>query len=364
MKNKIISISFVFIIIGFFIFSFILKDELISYSERRTLTKFPKLNINTILDGDFFEELSNYLTDHFPYRDEFRKLKGIVTEKIYNKKENNGVFIKDDFIFESSHNINENSINHFTNKLNYINDTYLYSNNIYYSIIPDKNYYLEDNNIPKINYEYFFNLVSNKLPKNFKYIDITNCLNLDSYYKTDIHWKQEKLETVVDKLSKEMNFKEIDFPKNEKSYDYFYGALYGKIASKLNPDKLIYLTNDTIDNFKVYNYEKNVYQKVYQDEYLNNIDSYDIFLSGATALLVIENQNQTNGKELIVFRDSFGSSITPIIAQAYSKITIIDIRYINSSLLNQIDIINFNNKNADILFLYSVPIINNSFTLK
>ena len=43
--------------------------------------------------------------------------------------------------------------------------------------------------------------------------------------------------------------------------------------------------------------------------------------------------------------------------------TLIDLRYINSKLLGNIDEVSFDTAD-DILFLYSVPIINNSFTLK
>ena len=40
-----------------------------------------------------------------------------------------------------------------------------------------------------------YNLV--KTNTNAKYIDITSVLNIDDYYKTDIHWKQENLSKVV-----------------------------------------------------------------------------------------------------------------------------------------------------------------------
>ena len=36
-------------------------------------------------------------------------------------------------------------------------------------------------------------------------------------------------------------------------------------------------------------------------------------------------------KELVIFRDSFGSSISPLLINYYSKITIIDNRYISSN---------------------------------
>ena len=93
---------------------------------------------------------------------------------------------------------------------------------------------------------------------------------------------------------------------------------------------------------------------------MNSLDKYDVYLSGATPLLTINNPNSDNNKELIIFRDSFGSSITPLILTGYSKVTLVDTRYMSPKLINQY--IKFTNQ--DILFMYSTLIINNSSSLK
>lgn len=77
-------------------------------------------------------------------------------------------------------------------------------------------------------------------------------------------------------------------------------------------------------------------------------------MSGAVPLISIENPNAKTEKELLIFRDSFGSSIAPLLVENYKKITLIDLRYISSELLD--NYIEFNNQ--DVLFLYSVLILN------
>lgn len=77
-------------------------------------------------------------------------------------------------------------------------------------------------------------------------------------------------------------------------------------------------------------------------------------------MLTIENPAYNGTKELIVFRDSYGSSLIPLLVTGYSKITVVDTRYISPKLLNQY--IEF--KDQDVLFMYSTLIINNSTTLK
>jgi hypothetical protein len=65
-------------------------------------------------------------------------------------------------------------------------------------------------------------------------------------------------------------------------------------------------------------------------------------------------------KRLIIFRDSYTSSLAPLLLEAYSEITLIDLRYISSNLLK--DYVNFDN--ADIMFLYGVSVINSASGLK
>lgn len=361
MKNKIISITFVIMIVTIMILGIIIPDKNISISERRKLASFPNIKIETILNGEFFESLNNYLVEQFPLRDLFRNIKGLVSNKIFQKNDEDGIFIKDDRIYQLEAHLNEKSIDHLVNLINNIKVKYIKTNNIYYSIIPDKNYYINDD-IPKLDYEKMEYLLNEQL-KDFKYINIFQDLQLNSYYKTDIHWKQEKLNSVIDKLKKYMNFETDKTILEYQEYQRFYGALYGRIANNVKPDVIKYLINKDINQALVYDYEKQSYRNVYEKKDLNNVDSYDIYLGGAKALLIIENKQQTNEKELILFRDSFGSSLAPLLISSYSKITLIDLRYLNSNMLEKIDMIEFN-ENQDILFMYSVPVINNSFTLK
>lgn len=366
MKEKIVAISFILVLFIFMILGAFMKDEEVSFTERRKLTTIPEFRIENIFSesDSYFKKMDNYLVDHFPFRDSFRKLKGAMQTKVFLKKENDGIFVKDDVIYQIDNKIDEKSVKHLTNIIKYVDETYLNHQNIYFAMIPDKNYYLKDSSIPKMDYEKMKKMLKEGLPDNYKFIDLANELELSSYYRTDIHWKQEKLEKVVLKLRDEMNLESYPFPKEKESYKPFYGAYYGRIASNISADTLYYLKSYNINNAKVFNYEKQIKEEVYNKNNLKNVDSYDVFLSGATPLLVIDNNINSNGKELIVFRDSFASSLVPLLIPNYSKITMIDLRYLSSKLLSDIKYIDFSKSNTDILFLYSIPVINNSYTLK
>ena len=61
-----------------------------------------------------------------------------------------------------------------------------------------------------------------------------------------------------------------------------------------------------------------------------------------------------------MFRDSFASSLVPLIIEDYSKITMVDIRYMSTDRAMKY----IENDGADILFIYSATVINNSSILK
>ena len=241
-------------------------------------------------------------------------------------------------------------------KINNVYNNYLKDMNVYFSIIPDKNYFLPDNYL-KLDYEKMFNMVSNGL-NNMKYIDITDSLTLDDYYLSDTHFKQDRIDKVVEKLASVMHF---SYQNNYEKHEYypFYGVYYGQSAIGGKADTITYLTNDTIDNALVKDYDSDL-KTVYEVSSLGKMDSYDVFLSGATPLVEITNTKSKTDKELIIFRDSFGSTLAPLLLDGYAKITLVDLRYMPSNMLT--DYIEF--KDQDVLIIYSALLINNSDAIK
>ena len=353
MKNKFISILFFSFLVFFSILQILKVDQKISKSERRELSVFPEFKFN----NSYVTKLEKYLLDQFPYRDEFRSIKANFNYKVLNYLDNNDIYLKDNYIFKSNYPTNIDSVQNFINKTNKLLNLVNENNNVYLMIIPDKNYYLNDSDFLHIDYDYIYNEMD-KL--NIKQIDIRNIFSLNDYYETDTHWKQENLEKVVLKMSSSMNFeyKKIDYSKNY--YDRFYGVYYGESAIKRTPERLAYLSNDTINNAYVRYLENSKLNKIYNIEKLYSFDAYEVYLDGASAFIEIFNNSNLEGKELIIFRDSFASSIAPLLLEYYSKITIVDNRYIRSDyFLEKLD---FNNQ--DIIFMYSTLLINNSSVLK
>lgn len=352
-KNKIIAIGFISILIIIFFINLFTEDKQISVAERRKLAMLPKINLENIINGKVTKDFEKYTVDQFIARDFFRSVKSFNSTKIFKQKDNNKLFEKDGAIYKIEYPLNESNVKKSANKINEVFDRYLKNNNnVYYSIIPDKNYYLENDDHLKIDYNKLKEIMQNEI-KSMHYIDIYNALTLEDYYKTDIHWKQENLLKVVNVLQNEMKLNTTKQIKYEtKEVGDFYGVYYGQLAKKTQPDKMYILTNQNIENCTTYNYETKKSGKIYDAN--KTSDKYDIYLSGATPLITIENPNAKEKKELLLFRDSFGSSLAALLVENYSKITLIDLRYISSKLLDKY--IEF--ENQDVLFLYSSVVLN------
>lgn len=361
-KNRIVVMSFLLVLLGFFMASVILKDETLSVSERRTLARFPDLSTQNVFSGSFMKELEEYLLDQFPARDTFRKLKAHIAFDLLRKKENNGIYLVGDGVYKQEYPLNEEQVALGAQKLNSLYNSYLSGMNVYYGVIPDKNFFVtEEKGYLAMDYQKMCAILAQELNENIQPIELFDCLTLEDYYRTDPHWRQDKLDRVVARISESLK---VDLPPLESytlsTFAPFYGAYYGQSALNLPPDQIHYLENETTTKATLYNLEKNSMSPLYTLEEYNGMDAYDMFLSGAAAFIVLENKKETPRRELVIFRDSFTSSLAPLLLEGYSKITLIDLRYMSSELLPQL--ITF--EDQDILFLYSSLVFNHSSMLR
>ena len=177
-----------------------------SSSERRKLSQFPKLTWDTIADGKFMTEFEEYTLDQFPLRDGFRNLKAWVSQNLLRKADNNDIYVADGYAVKMEYPLKEESIKNAGMRFRKLYEKYLKdsSGNIYLSLIPDKNYFLaESSHHLSMDYEKFFSMMREEMPY-AQYIDITQLLNEQDYYKTDVHWRQENIVDAAEKIAGEM----------------------------------------------------------------------------------------------------------------------------------------------------------------
>ena len=362
-KNIVQTVVFAVLLFTLAFFCWFKEHNEFSEDERRTLADFPEITWENIVSGEFREEFDTYTQDQFPLRDTFRGIKSVSQFYIFNRAENNGLYMAEGHISKLDGEISYSMLDYAAERFQYLYDEYLADKdmNVYFSIVPDKNYFLAENNgYPALEYNKLVGYMRDKTDY-MTYIDIFDRLYLEDYYYTDSHWRQENLPGIAEYIASQMGVR-LNSVYTENTLDIpLEGVYVGQSALPLKPDTIVYLTNDVLDNCVVTNYETGaVTIGVYDFEKAKKGDAYDLFLSGAAALITIENPNAETDRELYIFRDSFGSSIAPLFAQGYAKITVIDTRYIRASILGSF--IEFT-EGSDVLFIYSTGLLNSSLAL-
>ena len=336
-----------------------LPDKEYSSDERRLLETLPELKVKDVFDGSYFDDLEEYLLDQFPLRDQWRWLKANFQYKVLGMQANNGIYYVGDQISKLEYPLKESQAQLAINKWNSVLDSHSEIGASYYALIPDKNYFLaEANGYPSMDYDA---LLAQAQGIHAQYIDIFPYLTIDDYYRTDSHWRQERIVDVAQALCAAMGTTaDGENAYTAESRNDFRGVYYGQSALQPDEETLTVLHSAVTQQAQVYSAEQNLMMPVYDWNNYEGVDPYDVYLSGAEALVTIDNPLQDNGRHLIVLRDSFGSSITPLLLSGYSKVTLVDLRYISSALLDQF--VDFTD--ADVLVLYSTAMFNAGATLK
>ncbi len=338
-------------IFGFSCCCFFVQTPEYSQSERRMLADFPQISWQSISTGKFAKDFEEYATDRFIFRDSWRSIKAYTRLGIFMQKDNNDYFVADGHLAKLEYPQNQQMLDHSIKVFTQVKDKYLQDNKIYLAVIPDKNNYLAELKFDFDQFEHYMHSgMSFATP-----ISISDLLSADDYYYTDSHWRQENICDVANRIGSSMG---VSLPSEYETNTLdiaFYGVYAGQSALKCKPDTINYLTNDIIDNLQVQGDFA-----IYDMKKAMGKDPYEFFLSGNQSIVKITNPQNQNGKHLVIFRDSFAGAIAPILSQGYSQVTLIDLRYIQSDLLG--DYVDFDG--ADVLFLYSSSMLNNSLALK
>ena len=257
----------------------------------------------------------------------------------------------------------QKSLDYAALKFQQLYDSYLTGNDghIYLSVVPDKGSFTAppEGYTPASAQETADTLLAQL--DFVQYVDIAPGLMLEDYYRTDPHWRQECLVATAQTLAQAMDVPLAgDFQENAIDVP-FYGAYAEKAGEPLVADTLRYLTGEVLDACTVYDYETDAREPLYDLAAVDTDTPYDLYLQGSRSLLRIDSPLAATDRTLVVFRDSFGSSLIPLLAESYRTIYAVDIRYLSSQMVGRF--LSFDGS-EDVLFLYSTVVLQNSRTMK
>ncbi len=359
-----ISIIIIFaVLIAVFPLSTLAKGESdFSESENRALMTKPEISFDSIIDGSFQQEYDEYLSDQFIFRDFWVKAKTAAFRMI-NKKDINGVYFgKDDYLIEKylSSDFDEElvyyNIDIVSEFLNRMSDNGIKSSCI---LVPSKGTVIE-NHLP--NYaqgydtSYVADEMSNSLNEKVKLLDLSDTLSEHNeeyiYYRTDHHWTTLGAYYGYIKIADEFDLMKhsSDYYNFSEVSDSFLGSTFDKVQLGGAADSIY--SSDVCDKFIRsidYDGDADNQKSFYQPSFLKQKSKYDYFLGGNYRQVTI-NTNANNDKVLLLIKDSYSNSLVPFLAENYSKIIMVDLRYSNDNILSVLD----DNKDiTDLMVIYN-----------
>ncbi len=367
-KGAVISIVmiwlFCLVIFGMLGLHILSEDKSFSESENRVLATFPKLTVSSVADGSFMKDFETYLTDQFPFRDCVISAKTFV-DRIFGKNEENGVYIgKDGFLFDSQTAYEADRVKKLSKAVKKFSDSHSDLKTAFL-LAPNSTYVYSDY-LPKYLELPLQNKQINSLRKktasdNMLWLSAASLLkkNADKtqlYYKTDHHWTTRGAYLLFKEIcvqwGLESSKKEID-----KKYDFFEvsttfeGTLASTSGVHGTTDKIeICVPKDSEGTYVAYfesSGEKTA--SLFFADKLETKNQYEVFLGGNYDKVIISTVASTN-KSLLLIKDSYANCMIPMLTPYFSKIVVIDPRYLTDSL----DSIIKENEFTHMLYLYNL----------
>lgn len=344
LADKGLCIFFVAALAICFVISIIKPDTGFSEFENRYMSRKPELSMDGIFDGSYMEDYESYITDQFPFRNQWITLKTL-TERVMLKSEINGVyFAEDDYYIEKhqkSELFSDMAIKNGQVLINFAGKyaEMLGADHVFVMLVPTASAVLQDKLpflAPDDGQEERLEAVRKDMPEGV-WVDVYDMLSAHSaeeiYYKTDHHWTTLGAfygycawkEKQGDMLPDRAEYEEICLT------DDFQGTLYAKVNVEMQPDSIYAFVRPEETVRMRLDMAGEWWDTLYAEDKLATRDKYAVFCDGNHGLTEVETE-LSNGKHLLLVKDSYAHCLLPFLTADFERITMIDLRYYNGSI--------------------------------
>ncbi len=357
-KSKLISAVFIVFIFAAAVLYVFMPKSSFSETEKRYLAGFPEFSFESLCSGKFTSEFEEYLSDHAPFRNVLVSLNSYF-ELIGGNNGSNGVYLgSDGWLIEKPF----DRENRFDTNVRRIT-AFAGSTDIPTAIaaVPEKGF-IYGEKLPKNALTYsddeYFKKLSAQYGDSLQFINLTEALKTQKddrqiFYKTDHHWTCGGAYIGYTEICRALNLTAAE----ENSFYIqnagdFYGTSYStSLYTLTKPDTMKIMRSKKTDGAAEIVIEDGKTEKsrnMFFDGNLNGSDKYTVFLDGNHPLVRIKTGN--TGGRLLVIKDSFAHCLVPFLAENYSEIVMIDLRYYKKPVSQLLSAESFN----QILFVYGM----------
>ena len=354
------AIIFVGFIVTMLVLFLVLPKKEYSSSEKRYLEQAPAFSFSSLLSGQFGEDFEKFLSDQTAGRNFWVGVSAYYQYCIGNNGADGIYKCSDDYLVNDPEDMsglmrNVGFIEEFAANCP-VETTVL--------VAPSTGFVCEDI-LPKNHMEYRddkeFPQIKEAL-SSATFVDVRDLFKSEyaagnqMYYKTDHHWTAYGAYTAYRELGKTLGYtphEQGDYKVTE--FTGFYGTTYSSSGFWLTPPDTVEVwdnpTNDsTIITTITDGGETTEQNDMFYLSHLEDDDKYPIYLDGNHPYTVIKNSAADSDKKLLVVKDSFAHSMVPYLADHYSEIIMVDLRYYTSPVSQIVT-----NEGIDqVLILYSI----------
>ncbi len=345
-----------------------------SENENRYLSEFPKLNPKSVAEEEFMTGFDTWLSDRFFGRERWISTKNNIEEAL-GKTETSTVYTKDDRMLQILSEYDSigapYSVETIDKNLNVIQtfaDAYP-DTPVYFMLCPTSVGIYGQELLPEavknvtIDEQSMISDCYNKLD-HVTVIPVAESLYAAKdeyiYYRTDHHWTSlgaYKAYAAAGEILGYTPYSLDDFSVTTGSTE-FQGTLFSKTLDQS-------VTKDTID---LYTLAENPidfnlttlsggnsasYDSIFFPEYLEVKDKYSTYTGQNMGIVTITGagtqKNQQEEKSLLIIKDSYANSMIQFLANNYTTITMLDLRYLNQPYSSLIQVEDYD----QVLFLYN-----------
>lgn len=373
---------FAVVLCGVSITTAALPKKSASENENRSLAKFPSVvntkkletaknpkevwdsvkwkYINNREGKAFKDDFETYLSDHLAGREIWVKASNGI-QRLSGRDEINGVYTVDDRMIQTFRSYDADAADAAIAAMNGFAERYP-DKEMFFMLAPTAQEFFS-NKIPA-----HVGLASQKSFIDECYKNIEDITTIDCrsflvsnsgeylYYRTDHHWTSLGAFCAYQSAAKALGYSAYGFGSFniETASNDFRGTLYSKTLDDS-------VTPDTIDYYFLADGEPSVkltsingadvkkYDSLYVRDYLDVKDKYSSFTGSNVPIVTIETDVDTD-KTLLIVKDSYAHSLVPFLSKHYKKITMVDMRYINTDLNRFVKLDDY----SQVLFMFNV----------
>ena len=354
-KKYMPSIAFLLAIFIFFGAFLIAPKKDFSENEKRILSDAPEVSFENLANGKLTKDFEAYVSDHFPLRDFFVGVQSYFDLLCGRNGTADVYYCKDGYLISAPADVNvkttENNVKAFKAfaDKNKLDATMI--------VVPSIGYTMEEM-LPQNHKQFIDDEIIDTAKANcgdIKFIDLRESFesvknDVQLYYRTDHHLTSAGAYEMYKLFAESKGF------STSAEYDVetvkgFYGTAYSKGGYWLSDPDNIELWHNKNLKVKVEIIETGkepvTSNSVFFKNQLENADKYPVFLDGNHSLVKITNPDAKGGKLLIV-KDSFAHCFTGFLAEQYSEIYMVDMRYYRTPLTDLVT----ENAIPEVLYLY------------